>query len=79
MFDQLSLKALCEYERLTKKNAFELFNKENKSATDLRDMVFLVMYTKDSTVTFDKVENLTPDEFGRQIEAITPKKSEPSS
>lgn len=63
MFDKISLKSMCHYEKLTGKNAMELFQKENKSATDLRDIVFLIKYTKDNTITFDSIENMTSEEF----------------
>ena len=48
---------MCAYEKLTGKNAMELFQKEGKSATDLRDMVFIIKYSTDQTVTLDMVEN----------------------
>ena len=71
MFDKISLKSMCQYEKLTNKNAMELFGKENKSATDLRDIVFLIKHTKDNTVTFDKIENMSTDEFQEAIKSIS--------
>lgn len=70
MFDKISLKAMCHYEKLTNKNSMELFQKESKSATDLRDLVFLIKYTKDNTVTFDTVESMTGEEFQSTIQTI---------
>jgi len=71
MFDKISLKSMCTYEKLSNKNAMELFSKENKSATDLRDIVFLIKHTKDNTVTFDKIENMSTDEFQEAIKSIS--------
>lgn len=71
MFDKISLKSMCQYEKLTNKNAMELFGKENKSATDLRDIVFLIKYTKDNTVNFDKIENMSNEEFQEAIKSIS--------
>ena len=65
IFKNISLKAFCTYEKLTGKNSMELFQKENKSMTDLRDMVFLVLVTKDPTTTFETVENLSSEEFDK--------------
>ena len=70
MFDKISLKSMCHYEKLTGKNAMELFSKENKSATDLRDLVFLIKYTKENTSTFDTVENMTSEEFTSILNSI---------
>jgi hypothetical protein len=71
MFDKISLKSMCNYEKLTGKNAMELFSKENKSATDLRDLVFLIKYTKDQSVTFDAIENLSGDDFQNAIKSMS--------
>lgn len=71
MFNKISLKSMCAYEKQTGKNAMELFSKENKSATDLRDIVYLIKYSKDNTVTFDKVENMSSDEFQETIKSIS--------
>lgn len=71
MFDKISLKAMCKYEKDTGKNAIELFSKENKSATDLRDMAFLVKYTKDQSITLDKIENLSTEEFQQIISSMS--------
>jgi hypothetical protein len=71
MFDKISLKAMCKYEKDTGKNAMELFGKENKSATDLRDLVFLIKYTKDQSITFDAIENLSSDEFQNSIKSVS--------
>lgn len=71
MFHKISLKSMCKYEKDTGKNAMELFSKENKSATDLRDIVFLVKYTKDNTTTFDNIENMTTDEFQEAMKFIS--------
>ena len=71
MFDKISLKSMCNYEKLTGKNAMELFGKENKSATDLRDLVFLIKYTKDQSVTFDAIENLSSDDFQNAIKSMS--------
>lgn len=70
MFDKISLKAMCHYEKLTGKNSMELFQKENKSATDLRDLVFLIKYTKDNTTTFDTIENMSSDEFQAAMKSV---------
>jgi len=71
MFDKISLKAMCKYEKETGKNSMELFQKETKSATDLRDIVYLIEYTKDNTVTFDKIENLSGEEFQKALSSIS--------
>jgi hypothetical protein len=71
MFDKISLKSMCKYEKDTGKNAMELFSKENKSATDLRDLVFLIKYTKDNNITFDTIENLSGEEFENAIKSIS--------
>lgn len=70
MFDKISLKSMCHYEKLTGKNAMELFGKESKSATDLRDMVFMIKYTKDSSTTFDTVENMNTEEFSSILNSV---------
>ena len=70
MFKKISLKAMCAYEKLTGKNAMELFQKEGKSATDLRDMVFIIKYTTDQTVTLDIVENYSSEEFQAAMDSI---------
>jgi hypothetical protein len=70
MFDKISLKSMCHYEKLTGKNAMQLFQKDNKSATDLRDMVFIIKYTKDNTTTFDSVENMTSEEFSSVLNSV---------
>lgn len=72
IFSRISLKAFCAYEKLTGKNSMELFQKQSKSMTDLRDMVFLVLYTKDPATTFDTVENLSSEEFNKVIEGFKP-------
>ena len=71
MFDKISLKSMCSYEKLTGKNAMELFGKENKSATDLRDLVYMIKYTKDQSVTFDVIENLSGDDFQNAIKSMS--------
>lgn len=71
MFDKISLKSMCAYEKQTGKNAMELFSKENKSATDLRDIVFLIKYTKDNTVTFDTIEGMSTEDFQSAVKSIT--------
>lgn len=76
MFDKISLKAMCSYEKLTGKNAMELFGKENKSATDLRDLVYMIKYTKDQSVTFDVIENLSGDDFQNAIKSMSEDKKE---
>ena len=61
---------MCAYEKLTGKNAMELFQKEGKSATDLRDMVFIIKYSTDQTVTLDIVENYSSEEFQAAMDSI---------
>ena len=61
---------MCAYEKLTGKNAMELFQKEGKSATDLRDMVFIIKYTTDQNVTLDIVENYSSEEFQAAMDSI---------
>jgi hypothetical protein len=78
MFEKVSLKAMVHYEKLTNKNAFELFGKNTKTATDLRDLVFMIAYTKDNTTTFEKVENLSDEEFQAHVASFTPPTSEPT-
>ena len=63
MLKQLSLKSMVQYEKLTKNNAFALFQKTEKSATDLRDIVYMLKYNLDNTVTMESIENLSVDEF----------------
>jgi hypothetical protein len=70
MFDKISLKALCAYEKLTGKNAMELFAKESKSATDLRDLVFVIKYSKNNAITFDDIENMSGKEFEDSIKSV---------
>jgi glycosylphosphatidylinositol transamidase (GPIT) subunit GPI8 len=74
MFEKISLRAMVSYEKLTGKNAMELFSKENKSATDLRDLVYMIQYTKDQTVTFDTIENLSTEDFQNAITSISEEK-----
>jgi glycosylphosphatidylinositol transamidase (GPIT) subunit GPI8 len=74
MFERISLKSMCSYEKLTGKNAMELFSRENKSATDLRDLVYMIKYTKDQTVTFDTIENLSTEDFQNAITSISEEK-----
>ena len=71
MFDKISLRALCTFEKNTGKNAMELFAKESKSACDLRDLVWLIMFSKDNKVTFDNVEDLSGAEFEAQLKSIS--------
>jgi hypothetical protein len=71
MFDKISLKAMCKYEKETGKNSMELFSKDNKSATDLRDLVWLIKYTKDQTVTLEAVENMSSEDFQTAIKSIS--------
>jgi hypothetical protein len=71
MFERISLKSMCSYEKLTGKNAMELFSRENKSATDLRDLVYMIKYTKDQTVTFDTIENLSTEEIQATVKSIS--------
>ena len=75
MFDKISLKAMCAYEKQTGNNAMALFSKENKSATDLRDMVYLIKYTKNDATTFDTIENLSTDEFTAAIKSMSEDKA----
>lgn len=76
MFDKISLKALVKYETLFPgKNAFDLFSKEHKTAIDLRDMVFVIMFTKDSAVTLDTVESLSTEDFRAQLEGFLAKQN----
>ena len=71
MFDKISLRAMCKYEKENGKNAMELFGKENKSATDLRDLVWLIKYTKDQSITLESVENMSTEEFQAAIKSIS--------
>ena len=71
MFDRISLKSMCHYEKLTGKNAMELFQKENKSATDLRDLAFVLKYTKDNTATLESIENMSSTEFSQLLESFS--------
>jgi hypothetical protein len=65
---------MCKYEKDTGKNAMELFTKENKSATDLRDLAFMIKYTTDNNVTFDIIENMSSEEFQNTLNsAVAPK------
>ena len=60
-----------KYEKENGKNAMELFGKENKSATDLRDLVWLIKYTKDQSITMENVENMSTEEFQAAIKSIS--------
>lgn len=71
MFDKISLKSMVSYEKQTGNNAMALFAKESKSATDLRDLVYLIKYTKDNTVTLESIENLSTEEFQEAIKSAT--------
>ena len=76
MFDKISLKAMCSYEKLTGKNAMELFSQESKSATDLAWLAWMIAHTKDNTMTFEKIENLSGEEFTKIISSISEDKKE---
>lgn len=71
MFDKISLRAMCAYEKLTGKNAMELFSKENKTATDLRDLAFLIKSTQDKTTTLETIENLSGPDFEALIKTMS--------
>jgi Ca2+-binding EF-hand superfamily protein len=62
---------MCHYEKITGKNAMELFGKDNKSATDLRDLVFVLKYTKDNAATLESIENMSSDEFSNLLEEFS--------
>jgi hypothetical protein len=66
----VSLKSMVAYERQTKNNALELFSQEKKSATDLCWLAWMIAYTKDNTMTFEKIENLSTEEFQKIISSI---------
>ena len=51
------------YEKLTKNNALALFQKQEKSATDLRDIVFILKYNTDNNTTLESIDNMSSDEF----------------
>lgn len=70
MIDNISIKSLTQYERITKGNAFELFRKEDKTATDLCWILWMVKHTKDNTVTFEQIENLSAEEFSKAMTSI---------
>jgi|GEM_PF-6892938 len=66
-FSKISLKAFCQYEKLTDRNSMDLFKGDNHSMTDLRDIIFLIMYTKDDKTTFETVEGLSSRDFEAQM------------
>ena len=70
MIDNISIKAMTQYEKQTKGNAFELFRKEDKTATDLVWILWMVRYSKDNTVTFESVENLSAEEFAKAVASM---------
>lgn len=70
MFDKISLRAMCQYEKLTGKNAMDLLSKENKSATDLRDLAFLVKATKDKTTTLETIEDMSSEDFEALMKSL---------
>ena len=76
MFDKISLKTMVAYERQTKNNAMELFSQESKSATDLAWLAWMIAHTKDNTTTFEKIENLSGEEFTKIISSISEDKKE---
>lgn len=63
MLKQISLKSMVMYEKLTKNNALALFQKQEKSATDLRDIVFILKYNTDNNTTLESIDNMSSDEF----------------
>ena len=71
MFDKISLASMCAYERITKNNAMTLFSTENKSASDLRDLAFLIKRTKDKTCTLESIEELSSEEFNALLSSIS--------
>lgn len=71
MFDKISLKTMVAYERQTKNNAMQLFAQESKSATDLAWLAWMIAHTKDNTMTFEKIENLSGEEFSKIISSIS--------
>lgn len=76
MFDKISLKTMVAYERQTKNNAMELFAQSSKSATDLAWLAWMIAHTKDNTMTFEKIENLSGEEFSKIISSISEDKKE---
>jgi hypothetical protein len=70
MLDNISIKAMTSYERATKGNAFDLFKKEDKTATDLVWLLYMVKYSKDNTVTFEAIENLSAEQFAKEIASL---------
>lgn len=79
MFDRISLKSMCAYEKLTQKNAMELFSKTSKSATDLRDIAFLIKHTSDASVTMDVIEGMNTEEFKAVLDSISDAPVTPAS
>ena len=63
MIDKVKLGVLCDWEKKNNKSALELFNKESKSFTDLRDILWLLMVSEDPSVTPTKIEAMTMKEF----------------
>jgi hypothetical protein len=76
MFDKISLKTLVAYERQTKNNAMELLAQSSKSATDLAWLAWMIAHTKDNTMTFEKIENLSTEEFTKIISSVSEDKKE---
>lgn len=71
MFQHISLKTMVAYERQTKNNALELFSIEKKSAIDLCWLAWMIAHTKDNTTTFEKIENLSGEEFSKILQSIS--------
>ena len=71
MFEKISLKAMCAYEKETGNNAMALFAKETKSATDFRDMAYLVKKTSEPTTTLQSIEDISTEDFNKLITSIT--------
>lgn len=67
MNDQISIKAMTEYEKQTGGNALKLLGNADQSVTELCWKVWMLLYTKDQTTTFEKVTNLSADEFAKVV------------
>lgn len=69
--DKISLAAMMKYEKITGGNAIELFSRENRSATDIAWMAFMIKYTADKNTTIEQIENLSAEEFQNIIKSIS--------
>lgn len=70
-FDKVNLASMLAFERATGKNALTTLQAgSHMSALDLQGLIFMVLFTKDKTVTLEKVENMTSSELEAVMSSI---------